>query len=135
MANSLYDTARENFLTGNINWVGNNIRAYLIDTQDYTYAAGDLNIDRIANQAKIATCDGVFSGKTSTSGVADANDIKFQAVTGDISEALIIWVSGATQTGSWLIAYIDSATNLPVTPNGGDITVTWDNGANKIFKL
>ena len=34
-----------------------------------------------------------------------------------------------------VIAFIDTATGLPVTPNGGDITITWDNGANKIFKL
>jgi hypothetical protein len=24
---------------------------------------------------------------------------------------------------------------LPVTPNGGDITIQWDNTTNKIFKL
>jgi len=24
---------------------------------------------------------------------------------------------------------------LPITPNGGDIIVTWDNGINKIFRL
>jgi hypothetical protein len=34
-----------------------------------------------------------------------------------------------------LIAYIDTATGLPVTPGGGDIDITWDNGSNKIFKL
>ncbi len=28
-----------------------------------------------------------------------------------------------------------TGSNLPITPNGGNITVTWDNGANKIFKL
>ena len=33
------------------------------------------------------------------------------------------------------INFIDTATGLPITPNGGDIIVTWDNGANKIFKL
>ena len=32
-------------------------------------------------------------------------------------------------------AYIDTATGLPITPNGGDIIVTWDNGINKIFRL
>jgi hypothetical protein len=31
--------------------------------------------------------------------------------------------------------YIDAATGLPLTPNGGDVTIQWDNGANKIFKL
>ncbi len=34
-----------------------------------------------------------------------------------------------------LVAYIDSATGLPVIPNGGDITITWDSGANRIFAL
>lgn len=28
-----------------------------------------------------------------------------------------------------------TGSGLPVTPNGGNITVTWDTGANKIFKL
>lgn len=28
-----------------------------------------------------------------------------------------------------------TGSGLPVTPNGGNITVSWDNGANKIFKL
>lgn len=28
-----------------------------------------------------------------------------------------------------------TGSGLPVTPNGGNISVTWDNGANKIFKL
>lgn len=28
-----------------------------------------------------------------------------------------------------------TGSNLPITPNGGNITVTWDSGANKIFKL
>jgi hypothetical protein len=31
----------------------------------------------------------------------------------------------APQTGS----------GLPVVPNGGNITVTWDNGTNRIFKV
>ena len=34
-----------------------------------------------------------------------------------------------------LIAYIDTATGLDVTPNGSDITITWDSGASKIFSL
>ena len=34
-----------------------------------------------------------------------------------------------------LIAYIDTGTNLPITPNGGDVTVAWDSGANRIFTL
>jgi hypothetical protein len=39
------------------------------------------------------------------------------------------------ESSSRLICDSDTATGLPVTPNRGDITVQWDNGANKIFKL
>ena len=56
-------------------------------------------------------------------------------MTGDPSEALLIYKDTGTEATSPLIAYIDTATGLPVTPNGGNITVTWDNGTNKIFKL
>jgi hypothetical protein len=38
-------------------------------------------------------------------------------------------------SSSPLICIFDTATNLPVTPNGGDITIQFDNGTNKIFKL
>jgi hypothetical protein len=29
----------------------------------------------------------------------------------------------------------NTGSGLPVTPNGGNIVVTWDNGVNRIFKL
>jgi hypothetical protein len=67
--------------------------------------------------------------------VADAADITFTTVTGDQSEALVIYKDTGVEATSQLIAYIDTATGLPVTPGGGNITVTWDDGANKIFKL
>jgi hypothetical protein len=43
--------------------------------------------------------------------------------------------SRVAESGNLLIARIDTATGLPVTPNGGDITVQWDAGADKIFTL
>jgi len=30
---------------------------------------------------------------------------------------------------------MDTATGLPITPNGGDIIITWDNGTNRILRL
>ena len=46
-----------------------------------------------------------------------------------------VLVDTGTDSTSPLIAFIDTATGLPITPNGGDIIVTWDNGPNKLFKL
>ena len=47
----------------------------------------------------------------------------------------MIYRDTGTEATSPLIAYIDTATGLPITPNGGDIIVVWDDGANKIFRL
>jgi hypothetical protein len=135
MANALYDLARQAFLDGDLDWAANDIKAYLIDTADYTVNLATHDFaDDVAAAAKVATSAN-FGGKTSTAGVADANNITFTAVAGDVCEAIIIWQDTGNQATSRLIAYIDTATGLPVTPNGGDITVTWDNGANRIFKL
>jgi len=55
-------------------------------------------------------------------------------VTGNTVEALVIYVDTGSAATSPLVAYIDtSVTGLPVTPNGGDITVTWN--ASGIFAL
>lgn len=135
MANALYDKGREGFLAGDIAWDSDTIKAVLVDTADYTVdLATHDNLDDIPAIARVATSP-AFASKTVTAGVADAGDITFSAVTGDVCEALVIYQDTGVESTSRLIAYIDSATGLPVTPNGGDINVAWDNGANKIFKL
>jgi hypothetical protein len=135
MANSLYGLGRQKFLEGAIQWLSHDIKVYLIDAADYSVSIDvDEFADDIGGAAKVATSSNL-AGKTSTLGVADANDITFTSVTGDQSEALVIWRDSGVQSTSPLIAYIDTATGLPVTPNGGDINVTWDSGSNRIFKL
>lgn len=135
MANALYDKGREGFLDGSIDWDTDTIKAILIDTADYTVnLATDDNLDDIPGAARVAT-SGALASKTVTAGVADAADVTFSAVTGDTVEAIVLYKDTGVESTSRLIAYIDSATGLPVTPNGGDITVQWDSGANKIFKL
>lgn len=135
MANAMYDKGRQKFLEGGIAWLSDNIKCVLVDTADYAVnLATHEFLSDIAAGGRVATSAN-FASKTSTAGVADAADIVFSAVTGDPSEALVVYKDTTVATTSPLICYIDTATGLPVTPNGGDITITWDNGANKIFKL
>lgn len=135
MANALYDRGRQGFLAGEIDWDANDIRIILIDEADDTI---DLAVDEdLADRAagsRVATSTALAS-KTTTAGVADAADKTFTAVTGDPAESIDGYQHTGTEATSLLIFNIDSATGLPVTPNGGDITVTWDSGSNKIFKL
>ena len=135
MANALYDSGREGFLDGSIDWDTDNINCHLVDEADDTIDLGSDSVwsDR-AGAANVAE-SGNFSSKTVTAGVADAADVTFSSVTGDECESIDIKQDTGSDATSRLIANIDTATGLPVTPNGGDITVTWDSGANKIFKL
>lgn len=135
MANALYGKGREGFLDGSIDWDTDNIKVVLVDTDDYSVDI-DVhdNLDDVAAGARVAT-SGNLASKTVTLGVADAADVTFSSVTGDQSEALVIYKDSGVESTSRLIAYIDTATGLPVTPNGGDIAAQWDSGANKIFKL
>lgn len=135
MANSLYDRGRQGFLAADIDWDANDIRLILIDEADDTIdLAADEDLADRASGARVATSSS-FGSKTTTAGVADAADVTLSSVTGDVSESIDIYQHTGTESTSLLIANIDTATGLPVTPNGGNITIQWDSGANKIFKL
>lgn len=135
MANALYTKGKQNILDGNIAFDSDTIKVQLVDTADYTVnLSTDDAFDDVPVAARVGTATALAS-KTITDGVFDAADTTLSAVTGDPSEALVIYKDSGVEATSWLIAYIDTATGLPVTPNGGNIIVQWDNGANKIFKL
>jgi len=60
-------------------------------------------------------------------GVFDAANVTFNTITGDAADYLTLYHYNATPANAALIVTWDSATTgLPVTPNGGDITVTWN---------
>lgn len=132
---ALYDYGRQAFLNGDISWSGHDIRAILIDTTDYTAnLTSDIVLSGIPSAARVATSSS-FTNKSSISGIADADDLTFTTVTGDSVEALVLYQHTGNEATSRLIAYIDSGVGLPITPNGADITIQWDNGTSKIFKL
>lgn len=136
MANALYGLGRRGFLDGTIDWDTDNIKVLLVDTADYTVSIDVHEFHSDVTAAGIEATSTNLLSKTVLLGVADAADITFTAVSGDVCEALIVYKDTGTSATSPLIAYIDTAASgLPVTPNGGDITIAWDAGADKIFKL
>ena len=135
MANTLYDFARQRFLEAQLNWMTDTIKVILVDTGAYTpQTAVHQYLADISIAARIAG-PVTLTSKTTTGGAADAADCTFTSVSGSSIEAIVIYSDTGTEATSPLIAYIDTATGLPITPNGGDIIVTWDNGTNKIFKV
>ena len=141
MANALFASFKQQLglaAIGALNAAGTVIKATLVDTGAYTFNAAHTVIGDIPVGARVAT--GTLANKTWTGAVFDADDLTYTAVpagtgTGTAAEALVLWVDTGTPATSFLIAYFDTATGLPVTPNGGNIQIIWDNGSNKIFKL
>ena len=135
MANTLFDFARQAFLEAQINWMTDTVKCILVDTGAYTPQTGVHRfLSDISASARIAGPVTLVS-KATTGGAADAADVTFAAVSGASIEAIVIYKDTGSEATSPLIAYIDTATGLPITPNGGDIIVTFDNGTNKIFKV
>lgn len=123
MANALYPKYKEALLQSGVNLSSGNVKAVLVDLADYTYNAAHDFLDDIPIAGRVAT-SGNLASKTFTNGVFDSADPVFTAVTGDISEAIVLYVDTGTASTSPLIAFYDAGvTGLPVTPNGGDINI------------
>lgn len=135
MANTLYDYCRQRFLEAQINWMTDTVKVILVSTSAYTpQTAIHQYLADIPVSARIAG-PVTLTAKATTGGAADAADCTFTSVSGATINAIVIYKDTGTEATSPLIAYIDTATGLPITPNGGDIIVTWDNGVNKIFRV
>lgn len=134
MANAIYPKFKEALLDGsaNIDINDGTVKVALIDTGTYTYStAHDFWDD--ASAGVIGTPQ-TIANTTVTNGLFDGDNVTFTAVSGNSVEALIIYIDTGSSSTSRLVAYIDtSVTGLPVTPNGGDVAISWN--ASGIFQL
>ena len=133
MANMTYPLYKQALLDGdsNIDVNDGTVKVALVDTGTYTYSAAHQFLSDLSGVVGTAQTIG---STTVTNGLFDGADVTFTAVSGATVEALVIYIDTGVAGTSRLVAYIDTGvTGLPVTPNGGDITVTWN--ASGIFQL
>jgi hypothetical protein len=137
MANALFAAYRTSVLTAPVNLTSATIRAMFVDHADDTpVPATDDFINDIASAARVpalASCPalGTKTAGTVAAGVFAAAATVFTTLSGDQSESLILFEDSGTESTSDLIAFWDTATGLPLTPNGADVTVVWN--ASGIF--
>lgn len=134
MANALYPLWKQEVIKGTANTsLTGTLKVALVDTGTYTYSAAHQFYSSVTGVAGTPVALGT---KTYVNGVLDAADSTFTAVSnGSVTcEALVFYVDTGTAATSPLVAFMDTGiTNMPVTPNGGDISVTWN--ASGIFAL
>lgn len=138
MANKLYPKWKEALLqaSADSDLAGSgttSVYVALVDTGTYTYSDAHQYYSDLSGI--VGTPVEIGATKSYSSGVFDGADATFSAVTGNSAEALVLYRKNAGANTTWrLVAYLDtSVTGLPVTPNGGDITVAWN--ASGIFGL
>ena len=133
MANAIYPKYKEAVIQSSANSsLTGTVKVALVDTGTYTYSATHEFLTSLTGV--VGTAQTIGATKSYTNGVFDGGDVTFSAVSGNTVEALVIYIDTGTAGTSRLVAYIDTGvTGLPVTPNGGDISITWN--ASGIFAL
>ena len=126
MANAIYPKWKEALWLQSANSNANTgtVKVALVDTGTYTYSAAH---EFYSSVTGVVGTPQTIGTKTFTNGVFDGGDVTFPTVAGNSAEALVIYIDTGSAATSRLIAFIDTGvTGLPVTPNSGDISVTWN---------
>lgn len=133
MANAIYPKYKQALLdaSANVDLNDSTVNVALIDTGVYTYNAAH---EFYSSVSGVVGTPQTINNTTVTDGLFDGDNVTYTAVTGNSAEALLIYIDTGSAATSRLVAWIDtSVTGLPVTPNGGDISITWN--ASGIFQL
>ena len=133
MANAIYPLYKQSLLDGdtNIDLNDGTVKVALVDTGTYTYAGTHQFLSDLSGVVGTAQ---TIANTTVTNGLFDGDNVTYTSVSGSSVEALVIYIDTGVAGTSRLVAYIDTGvTGLPVTPNGGDIALTWN--ASGIFQL
>lgn len=126
MANAVYPKFMEAVIQASSgSSLAGTLKVALVDTGTYTYSSAHDFYDDVS--AAVVGTPQTIGTKTYTNGLLDGADVTFTAVTGPTCEALVIYLDSGVAGTSRLVAYLDTGvTGLPVTPNGGDISTTWN---------
>lgn len=133
MANTIYPLYKQALIDGDtlVDLNDLTVKVALVDTGAYTYSGAHQFLTSLTGVIGTAQ---TIANTTVNNGLFDGDNVTYTSVTGNSAEALVIYIDSTVAATSRLVAYIDSGvTGLPVTPNGGDITVTWN--VSGIFQL
>jgi hypothetical protein len=138
MASAHYDLALQEFwkgTLGDITSAGINVKVRLMRVSAYTFSQAHQFASSLpaAIVTDVTLGTKTANGAGATPGCLDGADCTFVAVpSGAAIDCLCAYKDTGTPATSPLLFYIDGFT---VTPNGGDITIQWQNTAPFIAKL
>lgn len=128
MASTQYTLGLRKILDGTVNLVSHDLKMVMVDLDDYTPNLDtDEFLSAITAGARVATSPNLggksFSIDTTPNPdeiVFDCNDFVFSSVSGDPTEALVLYRDTGDPATSPLIAFFDGA-SVAITPNGNNV--------------
>ena len=138
MAQALYDKMKESFLdqVPSVDFLNDTLRVIFVES-GYVFSAAHQFFDELSNtrgNGGDTRADGeALVGKSAAGGVFDASDPAFASVTGTNINAFVLYKDTGVDATSPLIGYFDSIPTI--TPTGQAITILFNDGVNRVFKL
>jgi hypothetical protein len=127
VANLWYGKAIQHFANGDINWGSNTIKVALVSSGYSAAPSTDEFYSVAVSGGNIVSAGVTLGSKTNVLGLLSAANTTWTSVTGSQVTQLVGYVAGGSPGTNDYILFNDSVgTNLPVTPNGGNITASWD---------
>lgn len=140
MANAIYDIFKEHAMEKTLfaALTAANIKVVAVDTSGgtpYTFSQSHDFLADVASGSRRFT-SGNLANATVVGKTFDADNLVpafASAASGEAFEAIILYIDSTVEATSNLIIFIDTATGLPLTPDGNNINLNW-NGTG-IFQL
>lgn len=139
MANVLYNKAKQEFLQAGLDLSVLDLKVAGVNitggATQYVFSQSHDFFNDIPVGARVTSLSASLASKTFIDGVFDADDLvpAWISLIGEEFEAIILINYTGTDATSNLIAFIDTATGLPLTPNGNNVDLNWN--ASGIFAL
>lgn len=136
MSNAIFTKAKKGFLDGVFDLIDDTLKiclvknSYSVDLNNHEFLS-DIDTSHVAATSLSLT------NKSTDSGIFDAGDVTIENYGTSGFNYLVLFKDTGTRSTSRLIAFIDTADGLPVSPTVDtiSITVNWSNTISKIFTL
>lgn len=142
MSSFIYNLALQGFAEGSFDLLTATVKVALVQiTGSGTPYTANQSTDQFLSvipSGAIASETAQLTSPTVANGIFGAANTVFTSVSfANACGALVVYIDTGTPSTSPLIAYMDSAnySGLPITPNGGNINLSFSATGNLIFSL
>jgi hypothetical protein len=135
MSNFVYSKAKQNILNGVFDFSTDDIRVLFVNQNYSPNQTSNEYVSDIPGSAIVYRSEELVNF-TNTLGVLDADDLLITNYPGYAFKYLILYKNTGSDQSSPLIAKIEDSTGLPFVGSSPiTLSITWDNGPNKIIAI